>query len=93
VADVWQEKRARLMPLPKPFDGYVEQPVEVTATALIHFQRNRYSVPCEWENSVDSLRVYPEFLRVVSSHGEMVDLVRSFLSATRPSTTGSTTSL
>jgi transposase len=78
VADVWQDEQARLMPLPKPFDGYVEQPVRVTATALIHFQRNRYSVPCEWVNSVVSLRAYPEILRVVSMHGEVVDLPRSF---------------
>jgi hypothetical protein len=78
VADVLQDERTRLMPLPKPFDGYVEQPARVTATSLIHFQRNRYSVPCEWVNSVVSLRAYPEFLRVVSVHGEMVDLVRSF---------------
>ena len=78
VADVLQDERTRLMALPKPFDGYVEQPARVTATALIHFQRNRYSVPCEWVNSVVSLRAYPEFLRVVSVHGEMVDLVRSF---------------
>jgi hypothetical protein len=78
VADVLQDERTRLMPLPKPFDGYVEQPARVTATSLIHFQRNRYSVPCEWINSVVSLRAYPEFLWVVSVHGEMVDLVRSF---------------
>jgi len=78
VADVWQDERTRLMRLPKPFDGYVEQPARVTATSLIHFQRNRYSVPCEWVNSVVSLRAYPEFLRVVSIHGEVVDLVRSF---------------
>ena len=78
VADVLQDERTRLMRLPKPFDGYVEQPARVTATSLIHFQRNRYSVPCEWVNSVVSLRAYPELLRVVSIHGEMVDLVRSF---------------
>lgn len=78
VADVLQDERARLMPLPRPFDGYVEQPARVTATSLIHFQRNRYSVPCEWVNSVVSLRAYPEFLRVVSVHGEVVDLPRSF---------------
>ena len=35
-------------------------------------------MPCEWVNSVVSLRAYPEFLRVVSVHGEVVDLVRSF---------------
>jgi hypothetical protein len=52
--------------------------LRVTSTALIHFQRNRYSVPCEWVNTVVSLRAYPEFLRVVDAHGEVVDLVRSF---------------
>jgi hypothetical protein len=51
------------MQLPKPFDGYVEQPGPCHGTSLIHFQRNRYSVPCEWVNSVVSLRAYPEFLR------------------------------
>lgn len=78
VADVWQDERTRLMPCPKAFDGYVEQPVRVSATALIHFQRNRYSVPCEWVNAVVSLRAYPEVLRIVSSHGEVIELVRSF---------------
>lgn len=78
VADVWQDERTRLMALPKAFDGYVEQPLRVTATALIHFQRNRYSVPCEWVNTVVSLRAYPQILRVVGSHGEVVDLQRSF---------------
>jgi len=78
VADVLQDERIRLMALPKAFDGYVEHPTRVTSTALIHFQRNRYSVPCEWVNTVVSLRAYPEFLRIVSAHGEIVDLVRSF---------------
>ncbi len=78
VADVMQDERGRLMALPKAFDGYVEQPLRVTSTALIHFQRNRYSVPCEWVNTVVSVRAYPEFLRIVDSHGEVVDLVRSF---------------
>ncbi len=62
VADVLQDEQARLMPCPKPFDGYVEQPVRVSATALIHYQRNRYSVPCEWVNEVVSLRAYPDRL-------------------------------
>ena len=78
VADVWQDERTRLMARPKPFDGYVEQPVRVTSTSLIHFQRNRYSVPCEWVNAVVSLRAYPDTLRIVGPHGQMVDLPRSF---------------
>ncbi len=78
VADVWQDEQARLMPCPSPFDGYVEQPVRVSATALIHYQRNRYSVPCEWVNCVVSLRAYPDRLLVVGPEGECVTLNRSF---------------
>lgn len=78
VADVWQDEQARLMPCPSPFDGYVEQPVRVSATALIHYQRNRYSVPCEWVNCVVSLRAYPDRLLVVGPEGECVTLARSF---------------
>lgn len=78
VADVWQDERTRLMALPRPFDGYVEQPTRVTSTALIHFQRNRYSVPCEWVNAVVSLRAYADILRIVGPQGEVVDLPRSF---------------
>ena len=64
------------MPCPTPFDGYVEQPVRVSATALIHYQRNRYSVPCEWINTVVSLRAYPEYLLIVGVDGSSVRLPR-----------------
>ncbi|MFM8509344.1 MAG: IS21 family transposase [Betaproteobacteria bacterium] len=78
VADVWQDERARLMPAPRAFDGYVEQPVRVSATSLIHFQRNRYSVPCEWIHAVVSLRAYADSLLVVGPDGRQVRLARSF---------------
>ena len=45
VADAWAEEARRLMPLPRPFDGFVEHPKRVSPTCLIHFDRNRYSVP------------------------------------------------
>ena len=78
VEEVWQDEQVRLMPCPSAFDGYVEQPVRVSSTALIHYQRNRYSVPCEWVNAVVSLRAYPDRLVVVSADGEWVNLARSF---------------
>jgi transposase len=78
IADVWQDEVARLMPCPRPFDGYVEQPVRVSSTSLITYQRNRYSVPCEWVNQMVSLRVYPETLLVVAQDGSLVRLTRSF---------------
>jgi hypothetical protein len=78
IADVWQDEVARLMQCPRPFDGYVEQPVRVSSTSLITYQRNRYSVPCEWVNQMVSLRVYPEALLVVAQDGSLVRLTRSF---------------
>ena len=33
---------------PQPFDGYIEQPVRVSATALVHYQRSRYTCPPNW---------------------------------------------
>jgi len=50
--------------------------VRVSSTALIHYQRNRYSVPCEWVNSVVSLRAYPNRLLIVGPEGETVTLAR-----------------
>lgn len=78
IADVWQDERARLIPLPSPFDGYVEHPVHVFATSLIHYQRNRYSVPCEWVNAVISLRAHHDTLIVLVPDGGKVALQRSF---------------
>jgi hypothetical protein len=53
------------MPTPAAFDGYVEHVARVTATSLIHYQRNRYSVPCEWAHASVSVRAYADRLVVV----------------------------
>jgi len=78
VAEVFQDEQARLMPCPKPFDGYVEHPVRVSATGLIHFQRNRYSVPTRHVNAILSLRVYPRELVLVAEGVEVARHVRCF---------------
>ncbi|MDH0661300.1 hypothetical protein N5D48_02690 [Pseudomonas sp. GD03858] len=48
VAEVLELERAELMPVPAPFDGYVERPARVSSTCLVSVGRNRYSVPCEY---------------------------------------------
>lgn len=78
VTEVWQDEQARLMPCPKPFDGYVEHLVRVSATGLIHFQRNRYSVPTRHVNAILSLRVYPQQLVLVAEGMEVARHTRSF---------------
>jgi hypothetical protein len=39
-------ERALLMPMPTPFDGYVELPARVSSTSLVTVARKGYSVPC-----------------------------------------------
>ncbi|MFM8556100.1 MAG: IS21 family transposase [Betaproteobacteria bacterium] len=78
VSEVWQDEQARLMPCPKPFDGYVEHLVRVSATGLIHFQRNRYSVQTRHVNAILSLRVYPQELVLVADGMEVARHARSF---------------
>ena len=72
VAEVLHDERAQLLPLAQRFDGYIEQPVRVSHTALIHFQRNRYSVPTAHVNAVLSLRIYPEELVLIAESGQEV---------------------
>ena len=54
------------MPLGRPFDGFVEFGKRVSPTCLVHFDRNRYSVPASFANHRVSLRVYPDRVVVVA---------------------------
>ena len=78
VADALEDEQPHLMPMPGQFDGYVELAVRVSSTALIHFQRNRYSVPCEHAHTVASLRVYPFELVVVVGEAVVARHTRCF---------------
>jgi transposase len=78
LAELLQDEQMQLMPNPRPFDGYVEKPVRVSSTAIVHYQRNRYSVPVEHAHHVISLRVYPDELRMVADGQEIARHVRSF---------------
>ncbi|MEZ5539233.1 MAG: IS21 family transposase [Pseudomonadales bacterium] len=78
LLEVLEHEQPHLMPSPKPFDGYVEHPARVTGTALIHVQRNRYSVPVEYAHKVVSVRVYPEELVIVHDDNIIARLPRCF---------------
>ena len=71
LADAWQQERSSLMPMPRPFDGFVEHAKRVSPTCLVHFERNRYSVPASYANRPVSLQVYADRL-VVVAEGQLV---------------------
>ena len=59
------------MPLPRPFDGFVEHTKRVSPTCLVTFERVRYSVPASYANRPVSLRVYAERI-VVAAEGKLL---------------------
>jgi hypothetical protein len=45
IADVLQDEQQQMMPCPRPFDGYVEQPIRVSSTSLIVTPRSEPLLP------------------------------------------------
>ena len=70
VAEMLDHERPHLMPMPAPFDGYVESVHKASSTSLVAVARNRYSVPCEFAGQRVSARLYPERIDIVQ--GETV---------------------
>ena len=79
IAEMLEQEQAEMMPMPAPFDGYVENPARVSSTCLVNVQRNRYSAPCELAGQMVSTRLYPNRISVVAgdtivaSHDRLAD--------------------
>ena len=77
VADVLEQERTELMPMPEAFDGYIERSAKVSSTCLVAVARNRYSVPCELAGQRVSTRIYPSRVEIalddniVASHARL----------------------
>jgi transposase len=67
VAEMLEHELPHMMPMPEPFDGYVEAPARVSSTCLVSVARNRYSVPCELAGQMVSARLYPTRVVVVAN--------------------------
>jgi hypothetical protein len=76
ITDVHDAEVSSLMPMGRPFDGFVELAKRVSPTCLIAFEQNRYSVPASFANRPVSLRVYPERLVVVAEGQLLCEHVR-----------------
>jgi transposase len=66
VLEMLELERQHLMPMPTPFDGYVQEFSRVSSTCLVTVARNRYSVPCELARQTVSTRLYPTRVVVVA---------------------------
>ena len=79
VAEVWALEQACLMQAARPFDGFVEHPKRVSPTCLVHFERDRYSVPASFANRLVSLHAYAARLTVVAEGRVLCEHTRVFL--------------
>ncbi|MDP2369583.1 IS21 family transposase [Rhodoferax sp.] len=66
VAEMLEQERSELMPMPSVFDGYVERSAKVSSTCLVAVARNRYSVPCELAGQRVSTRLYPSRVEIAA---------------------------
>jgi transposase len=66
VSEMLEQEQAEMMPMPAPFDGYIEKLARVSSTCLVSISRNRYSVPCEFAGQRVSTRLYPNRVSVVA---------------------------
>ncbi len=76
VAEMLEHERPHLMPMPAPFDGYVESPHKVSSTSLVAVAKNRYSVPCEFVGQRISARLYPERVDLVAGESIIASHLR-----------------
>jgi transposase len=65
IVEVWEEERALLRATPAPFDGYAEKSGRVSATCLVSFERNRYSVESRYVGQVATIRAYAQRIVLV----------------------------
>lgn len=77
IQEAWEHEQPQLMPVPTPFDGYVELPARVSSTSLVSVARNRYSVPCALAGHRVSVRLYPERIVIVADQAVVAEHVRA----------------
>ena len=73
-----RSERAALMPLATDFDGFAERECRVNSSALVVFDRNRYSVECAAAGKVAALRAYADRIVVVSEGRVIGEHAREF---------------
>ena len=78
VSAVFAEEAPSLGALPSKFDGFHERTCRVNSQALVHFDRNRYSVHCAFVHQPVSLRAYADTIKVVAEGEVIAEHARRF---------------
>lgn len=65
IAEVWEEEKERLLPLPpKPFGCYRQAFARVDRYSRVRFENNYYSVPSRYVGEILTVRAYVDYIEV-----------------------------
>lgn len=78
IGQLFEEERTPLRPFTAAFDGYVEHTLRVSSTCLVHYDRNRYSVPAAYAGKLVSLRAYAGCIQIVAEEQLLAEHPRCF---------------
>src|SRR5664279_1910156 len=76
LAVALEQEQLSLMPMPTPFDGYVEIVARVSSTCLVTVERNQYSVPCHLANRRATIHLYSDRVDVYTENAHIARHVR-----------------
>lgn len=78
VWEAFEEERPHLIHIPRPFNGYAENPARVSTTSLVMIDRNRYSVPVSEVGRTVQVRVYAHRVVIVNDGRVISEHARQF---------------
>lgn len=78
VAEYFEQERQHLMAVGSPFDGYKETPARASTTALVSYDRNRYSVEASVVGRTVMVRAYADRLVFVHDGNVIAEHRRQF---------------
>lgn len=73
IAEAHEHEQPHLMPMPSPFDGYVEIVARVSSTCLVTVKPNLYAVPHHLAGHRVSVRRYPERVVIYAEQQAVAD--------------------
>jgi hypothetical protein len=76
MAEIREQERSELMPMPTASDRYVERSAKISRTCLVVVAKNRYSVPCELAGQRVSARLYLSRVEVASDEAIVTSRAR-----------------
>lgn len=78
VAEYFEREKQHLMAVGSPFDGYKETPARVSTTALVSYDRNRYSVEASAVGRTVMVRAYADRIVIVHDGNVIAEHRRQF---------------